>query len=221
MPELAQPAAWRFDDLVLDPERGTLSRVHPDGQTTAVHIGSRGFQLLWLLVKRRGETVAYGEIMATVWPNVTVEQNNVPVQVATVRRVLDANGGRGSSIQNVPGRGYRFASQVSARSEADETNNPVQELPPPPSTVGHRDTTWRLAWSTSLPSRVVFVIACLLGLGALVTAMAFRGNGSSLQAESTAATLAPAFSPGEDALRRRLSVVVRPFENRKRPVLTA
>jgi len=50
--------------------------------------------------------------MAAVWPRTVVEENNLTVQIAALRRVLDAGRAQGSCIQNVPGRGYRFAVPV-------------------------------------------------------------------------------------------------------------
>src|SRR6185312_337453 len=137
MPGLAEPMLWRFDDLLLDPQAGTLSRVLPDGHATPVHIGARAFQLLCLLVERRGELVSQHEIMKAIWPKTNVEQNNLSVQVATLRRALDANGGRASAVQNVPGRGYRFASQVSSHAgKAADTGRPTEERSAEPVPTG-------------------------------------------------------------------------------------
>jgi TolB-like protein/Flp pilus assembly protein TadD len=41
-----------------------------------------------------------------------VEDNNLNVQISTLRRVLDQNGALVSCIQTVPGRGYRFVAPV-------------------------------------------------------------------------------------------------------------
>jgi TolB-like protein len=56
--------------------------------------------------------VSKDTIMDAVWPNAVVEPNNLTVQIAALRRVLD-NGNKGEScIQTAPGRGYRFALPV-------------------------------------------------------------------------------------------------------------
>ena len=108
MPDLAEPAVCRFDKYLLDRQSLTLCQVHADGHTTPVQIGSRALQVLCLLIVRRGEIVPQSEIMDAVWANVAVEQNNLTVQVSALRRVLDADRGQDSCIQNIPGRGYRF-----------------------------------------------------------------------------------------------------------------
>src|SRR5262249_35275215 len=50
--------------------------------------------------------------MAAAWPGVVVEDNNLTIQIASLRRVLDRDGAQGSCIQTVPGRGYRFVLPV-------------------------------------------------------------------------------------------------------------
>jgi TolB-like protein/class 3 adenylate cyclase len=50
--------------------------------------------------------------METVWPGTVVEDNNLTVQISTLRRVLDQARAEGSCIQTVAGRGYRFVAAV-------------------------------------------------------------------------------------------------------------
>ena len=107
MPDLVESATCRFDDFLLCKQAGTLFRLHQDGHQSPVQIGSRAFQILCLLVERRGEIVSRREIMDAVWPNVAIEQNNLTVQLTALRRVLDADRGQSSCIQNITGRGYR------------------------------------------------------------------------------------------------------------------
>ena len=41
-----------------------------------------------------------------------MEESNLTVQISALRRVLDVAQIKGSCIQTVPGRGYRFVAQV-------------------------------------------------------------------------------------------------------------
>ncbi|MGE0759563.1 MAG: winged helix-turn-helix domain-containing tetratricopeptide repeat protein [Pirellulaceae bacterium] len=68
-----------------------------------VSLGGRAVALLAALADARGEIVGRETIFSKVWPGVTVEDNNIQVQIATLRKVL----GDGW-ISTVPGRGYRF-----------------------------------------------------------------------------------------------------------------
>ena len=53
--------------------------------------------------------------MAAVWPGTVVGDNNLTVQISTLRHVLDRGRAEGSCIQTVAGRGYRFVAVVTRR----------------------------------------------------------------------------------------------------------
>ena len=75
-------------------------------------LGSRAFDLLCVLVSRPGKVVSKGELMAKVWPDLTVEESNLRFHIAQLRRALsDGQGGEGY-VTNVPGRGYCFVAPV-------------------------------------------------------------------------------------------------------------
>lgn len=79
---------------------------------TPVRIGGRALEILAALVERPGELVRKDELIARVWPNVVVEEINLRVNVAALRKVLgDGRAGR-RYVANVPGRGYSFVAQV-------------------------------------------------------------------------------------------------------------
>jgi len=98
-------------------------------------MGSRALEILGVLVERPGELVSRGEIIAAVWPGTTVEDSNLNVQIAALRRALDEGQTERSCIQTVPGRGYRFTAPVT-RVAADVASLPpsgVLSLPDKPS----------------------------------------------------------------------------------------
>lgn len=104
----------QFGEFRFDRRCGGLFRVEADGRLEPVPLGSRALDLLQLLVERRGDVISRAEIMAAVWPGTTVEDSNLPTQIAALRRVLDRQRGQGSCIQTVVGRGYRFLVPVVA-----------------------------------------------------------------------------------------------------------
>jgi DNA-binding winged helix-turn-helix (wHTH) protein len=55
-------------------------------------LGSRALDLLVALVERAGELVSKGELMARVWPDTLVEESNLRVQVAALRRASRRQG---------------------------------------------------------------------------------------------------------------------------------
>ena len=70
-------------------------------------LGSRAFDVLRALLERRERVVPKDELMQLAWPGVVVEENNLSVQVAALRKLLGA-----SAITTVPGRGYQFTPAV-------------------------------------------------------------------------------------------------------------
>ena len=73
-----------------------------------VDLGSRAFDLLHLLLSRRGFVVEKNAIVSFVWPNTIVEESNLRFQMATLRKAL---GEDRSLIKTIPGRGYIFAAE--------------------------------------------------------------------------------------------------------------
>ncbi|MEP7241171.1 MAG: winged helix-turn-helix domain-containing protein [Devosia sp.] len=80
-----------------------------------VAIGSRGIRLLALLLRRCGEVLTKDELIEAAWPDCTVEEANLSVQVSQLRRRLGAAPGGGEWIATVPRVGYRFARPVETR----------------------------------------------------------------------------------------------------------
>ncbi len=76
-----------------------------DGQAVALH--ARAFDILEYLVACRERVVSRDEIVGHVWRGVVVGENNLSVQMSTLRRVLAAHGGA-ELIITVPHRGYQF-----------------------------------------------------------------------------------------------------------------
>jgi TolB-like protein/DNA-binding winged helix-turn-helix (wHTH) protein len=101
-----------FEGFRLDRRAGVLFRRDERGVFAPIAIGSRALDILGVLVERPGDLVSRAEIIEAVWPGTAVEDSNLNVQVAALRRILDDGRAEGSCIQTVPGRGYRFVAPV-------------------------------------------------------------------------------------------------------------
>src|SRR5260370_22478526 len=101
-----------FESFRLDRRAGVLFRRDERGVFEPIPIGSRALDILGVLVERPGDLVSRAEIIETVWPGTAVEDSNLNVQVAALRRILDDGRAEGSCIQAVIGRGYRFVAPV-------------------------------------------------------------------------------------------------------------
>jgi TolB-like protein len=101
---------------MLDTQRGTLFR---DG--APVLVGQRGLSLLQALLSARGETVTKAELMELGWPNAIVEESNLSVQIAALRKLLGSVPDGVEWIVTVPRVGYRIIVPVAVKeSNADE-----------------------------------------------------------------------------------------------------
>src|SRR6516225_7910592 len=79
---------------------------------TPVRLGNRALEILVALVERPGELVSRDELVALVWPNTIVEESNLKVNVAALRRALGEVRLGLRYIATVSGRGYRFLATV-------------------------------------------------------------------------------------------------------------
>jgi predicted ATPase/DNA-binding winged helix-turn-helix (wHTH) protein len=98
---------YEFASFRLFPKQRTLLL---DAERVA--IGGRGFDLLLLLVSQAGNVVSLRELMHVVWPNITVEEANLRVQIRILRKVLSQCDEAMRAIDTIPLRGYCFVLPV-------------------------------------------------------------------------------------------------------------
>lgn len=118
-----QGSRFAFGPFVLDPGAGTLLR--GDVPVAASH---RGLKLLEALVARPGEILAKAELMDAAWPGMAVEEGNLTVQIAQLRKLLGPATGGGEWIATVPRVGYRFTGTVE-RPDAPRKPLPLPDKP--------------------------------------------------------------------------------------------
>ena len=83
-----------------------------DGQP--MPLGARAFDVLQALIERRERVVTKDELLDLVWPGVVVEENNLQVQISTLRKLLGPQ-----AIATIPGRGYRFTAKLDGAPDTD------------------------------------------------------------------------------------------------------
>ena len=76
-------------------------------------IGARAFDLLLALVERCDRVVTKTELLDLVWPNLVVEENNLQVQISSLRKLFGSQ-----AIATIPGRGYRFTAALAGAAQA-------------------------------------------------------------------------------------------------------
>jgi adenylate cyclase len=75
-------------------------------------LGRRAIALLRALVERPGALVSKDAMIEAAWPGQAVEESNLTVQIAALRRVLGEAPGGDRWIETMPRRGYRFIGPV-------------------------------------------------------------------------------------------------------------
>ena len=105
----ARVRSVQFGPFIFDRQRMTLSR---DGH--AMGVGSRGAALLGALLGVRGDVVGKDRLMEAAWPGSVVEEANLTVQIAALRRALGERPDGLDWIATVPRKGYRLVTDDDA-----------------------------------------------------------------------------------------------------------
>lgn len=99
----------------LDAERKELRR---GGEV--IRINQRAIALLAALINANGQTISKGELMEKAWPGILVEEGNLTVQIAALRKALGVDADGNDWIVTVPRVGYRLLSpQPKARNTTE------------------------------------------------------------------------------------------------------
>ena len=116
---------FEFGPFVLDCSRGMLLRAG-----SRVVLGRRSLALLQALLEADGQVVSKSELMDAAWPNTSIDESNLTVQIAALRRCLGASPSGEELIATVPRVGYRF---VQPLNQAEAARKPVEAVAPKPS----------------------------------------------------------------------------------------
>ncbi|HXA69719.1 MAG TPA: transcriptional regulator, partial [Stellaceae bacterium] len=92
----------------LDAEAGILFR-----RAKPMALGQRAVALLRALVERPGSPISKDALIDGAWSGLAVEESNLTVQIAALRRALAEEAGGEDWIETLPRRGYRFVGPVS------------------------------------------------------------------------------------------------------------
>ncbi|QGZ63059.1 ATP-binding protein [Paraburkholderia acidisoli] len=84
-----------------------------------VPVGGRALNLLTALVERRGELLTKQELLARAWPRTVVEESNLKVHMAALRKALGEGPQEQRFVATVVGRGYQFVAPVERELLAD------------------------------------------------------------------------------------------------------
>jgi DNA-binding winged helix-turn-helix (wHTH) protein/TolB-like protein len=113
---MGERTLYEFEGFRLDAAAQVLLR---DGVPVA--LPPKALDTLVALVERRGAIVGKEELLAVVWPDVFVEENNLTQYISLLRKTLGDDAQPRRFIETVPRRGYRWCCAMEClAAEADE-----------------------------------------------------------------------------------------------------
>ena len=123
----SQIGIFAFGDFYVDAAKRLL--LTRDGES--MPLMPKAFDTLLYLVERSGRIVSKDELMAAIWADRIVEENNLTQNISTLRRVLGEKHGENRFIATVPGQGYKFVAVVRVHELAEKLAAAVVVDPPP------------------------------------------------------------------------------------------
>jgi DNA-binding winged helix-turn-helix (wHTH) protein len=90
-----------------------------------VELGARALDILIALLSQPNEVISKKDLLAQVWPDVTVEESSLRVHVAGLRKALGDGKGGARYITTLAGRGYCFVAPISRSSDQDKADSGV------------------------------------------------------------------------------------------------
>lgn len=95
--------------------------------TEPLPVGRRAVALLQTLLERPGEPVSKETLIEAAWSGLAVEDSNLTVQIAALRRVLSEASGGDTWIETLPRRGYRYVGpQVTTSTTGATARSPAE-----------------------------------------------------------------------------------------------
>src|SRR6478752_5316273 len=121
-------AIYAFGPFRLDVAAGILF-LGPE----TVALGQRAIALLQILVEGGGNPISKDRLIESAWPGLAIEESNLPVQIAALRRVFAEESGGDSWIETLPRRGYRYVGPVAVKQQENQgaAGNEQPALAPP------------------------------------------------------------------------------------------
>jgi DNA-binding winged helix-turn-helix (wHTH) protein/Flp pilus assembly protein TadD len=102
-----QSGVYKFGEFRIEAGKRLLLR-----GGALVALTPKAFDTLLHLIQNRQRVVEKDELMQAIWPDTSVEENNLNQNISTLRRVLGESRGENRYIATIPGKGYRFIADV-------------------------------------------------------------------------------------------------------------
>jgi TolB-like protein/Tfp pilus assembly protein PilF len=114
-----------FDPFAVNSDGTLLTR-----RGVPVPVSYRGMLLLNALLARSGDVVGKAELMEAAWPGIAVEESNLTVQIASLRKLLGHGPDGTEWIATVPRVGYRFVGTIEKQDEGSSLGESARDMAP-------------------------------------------------------------------------------------------
>ncbi len=148
-------------------------------------VGHRGVALLATLFRRPGEVLTKTELMDAAWDGLAVEESNLSVQVAALRKALGPSPMGGDWIVTVPRVGYRFVSPSSSGSPASDEQPSIAVLP----FVNLSSDPEQAFFADGLAEEIIVALGKLPGLVVIARNSSFAYRGSDVDVRKVGSDL--------------------------------
>ena len=151
-------------------------------------LGARAFDVLQALLARRDRVVSKNELLDLVWPGLIVEENNLQVQISTLRKLLGSD-----AIATIPGRGYRLTAPIIENDAVRAMTTEPEVHEPPSAAIGNLTAVLPPLYGREQDLRA---LTQLVQKSPLVTIAGAGGIGKTRLAQSLAHALRATWSDG-------------------------
>ena len=107
---------YEFGPFRVDPDKQILLR-----ENQLVPITSKAFETLLILLRNNRDVVSKENMMQALWPDAVVEESNLSQNIFMLRKALGDTPEDRRYILTLPGRGYRFVSEVRVVGQNSDT----------------------------------------------------------------------------------------------------
>lgn len=139
-----------------------------------LRVGHRGVALLATLFKRPGEVITKSELLDAAWGGAAIEESNLTVQVAALRKVLGPSPAGGDWIVTVPRVGYRFVWAPLSGAPASDEPPSIAVLP----FVNLSSDPEQAFFADGLAEEIIVALGKLPGLLVIARSASFAYRGS-------------------------------------------
>jgi DNA-binding winged helix-turn-helix (wHTH) protein/tetratricopeptide (TPR) repeat protein len=193
----------RFGLFEADLSSGTLSK-----RGIPIHVQEKPFQILQILLQRRGELVTRDELRKQLWPADTFVEfdEGLNTAIGKLRNALGDSAERPAFVETVRGKGYRFIASISDYGNASVADEQLASGAKGEDVRDTRTGPEARSQRLLLPVAIV-VVAAALSLGVLLqrslqSAVPLTEKDTILIADFTNSTGDPVF---DDSLREALT----------------